>query len=100
MKLKCGLLGEKLSHSYSPRIHAELGNYEYLLCEKAPEEVEDFIRHGDYAGMNVTIPYKKTVLRLMDELSPTARATGSVNTVIRMGIAFRGKEVIVKYAEK
>ena len=83
MKLKCGLLGEKLSHSYSPRIHAELGDYEYLLCEKAPEEVGDFIRHGDYAGMNVTIPYKKTVLGLMDELSPTARATGSVNTVIR-----------------
>ena len=41
--MKCGLLGEKLGHSYSPQIHAELADYEYKLYEKAPDEVEDFI---------------------------------------------------------
>ena len=45
--MKCGLLGEKLGHSYSPQIHAALADYEYLLYEKTPEEVGDFVRNGD-----------------------------------------------------
>ena len=81
--MRCGLLGEKLGHSYSPQIHAELGDYEYLLYEKAPEEVENFVRRGDWHGLNVTIPYKKTVIPFCDELSETARAIGSVNTLLR-----------------
>ncbi len=81
--LHCGLLGEKLGHSYSPQIHAELGAYEYLLYEKAPEEVEGFVRNGEWDGLNVTIPYKKTVIPFCDELSETARLIGSVNTLRR-----------------
>jgi shikimate dehydrogenase len=81
--LHCGLLGEKLGHSYSPQIHAELGDYEYLLYEKAPDEVEDFVRNGKWDGLNVTIPYKKTVIPFCDELSETARLIGSVNTLLR-----------------
>ena len=81
--MRCGLLGEKLGHSYSPQIHAELGDYEYLLYEKAPDEVEDFVRRGEWHGLNVTIPYKKTVIPFCDELSETARAIGSVNTLLR-----------------
>ena len=81
--MRCGLLGEKLGHSYSPQIHAELGDYEYLLYEKAPDEVEDFIRRGDWHGLNVTIPYKKTVIPFCDELSEIARSIGSVNTLLR-----------------
>ena len=81
--MKCGLLGEKLGHSYSPQIHAELADYEYRLYEKAPDEVEDFVRHGDWHGLNVTIPYKKTVIPFCDELSETARAIGSVNTLLK-----------------
>ena len=81
--MRCGLLGEKLGHSYSPQIHAELGDYKYLLYEKAPDEVEDFVRRGDWHGLNVTIPYKKTVIPFCDELSETARAIGSVNTLLR-----------------
>ena len=38
----CGLLGEKLSHTYSPEIHAELGDYEYNVYEKTEEELDDF----------------------------------------------------------
>ena len=80
---KCGLLGEKLGHSYSPEIHAELAEYEYLLYEKRAEDVEDFVRNGDWDGLNVTIPYKKTVLPYCDRLSETARRIGSVNTLVR-----------------
>jgi len=81
--LKCGLLGEKLGHSYSPQIHAKLGDYEYRLYEKSPEEVEDFIKNGDFDGLNVTIPYKKTIAPLCADLSPQARLLGSVNTIVR-----------------
>ena len=81
--LRCGLLGEKLGHSYSPAIHALLGEYEYRLYEIAPDEVESFLRGGDFDGLNVTIPYKKTVLPLCADLSDEARAIGSVNTLVR-----------------
>ena len=81
--MQCGLLGEKLGHSYSPQIHAELADYDYRLYEKAPDEVEDFVRHGDWHGLNVTIPYKKTVIPFCDELSETAATIGSVNTLLR-----------------
>jgi shikimate dehydrogenase len=82
--MKYGLLGERLSHSYSPMIHAELGDYEYLLYEKKPDEVEDFLQHGDFDGLNVTIPYKQTVIPFCAELSDTARKIGSVNTITRL----------------
>ena len=81
--MKCGLLGEKLGHSYSPQIHAELAGYDYRLYEKAPDEVEDFVRNGGWHGLNVTIPYKKTVIPFCDELSETAATIGSVNTLKR-----------------
>jgi len=78
-----GLLGERLTHSFSPLIHAELGDYEYRLYEKRLEDVENFLRNGNFDGLNVTIPYKQTVVPFCDELSKTAQIIGSVNTVIR-----------------
>ncbi len=83
MTLKCGLLGETLGHSYSPRIHDYLGDYDYRLYEISREKVEDFILHGDWDGLNVTIPYKKVAASLCDELSDIARSLGSVNTLVR-----------------
>lgn len=82
--VSCGLLGAKLIHSYSPEIHAFLGDYPYELYEKSAEEVEDFVLHGPFTGINVTIPHKKTVVPFMTELSETARRTGSVNTIVRL----------------
>ena len=79
-----GLLGEKLSHSFSPFIHSYLGDYEYRLYEKAPDEVRDFLLQGNFDGLNVTIPYKKTVLPYCAELSEKARKIGSVNTLLCM----------------
>lgn len=81
--MKCGLLGRKLGHSYSPQIHALLGNYSYQLFEKEPEEIGDFLKNGDFTGLNVTIPYKKEVIPFLDELSPEAARLGAVNTIVR-----------------
>ena len=81
--LKCGLLGEKLGHSYSPAIHALLGDYEYRLYEKNADQIADFLQNGEWNGLNVTIPYKKTVIPFCNELSERARRIGSVNTIVR-----------------
>lgn len=81
--MKTGLLGRKLGHSYSPQIHAQLGNAAYTLFEKEPEELEAFLKHGDFHGLNVTIPYKKEVIPYLDELSPCAQRLGAVNTIVR-----------------
>lgn len=80
---RCGLLGEKLGHSFSPRIHGVLANYEYRLYEKSPDELDAFLRAGEFDGLNVTIPYKQAVIPYCRELSPRARAIGSVNTLLR-----------------
>ena len=81
--MKCGLLGGKLGHSYSPQIHAALADYSYDLYEKTPEELEDFLKHCDFTGLNVTIHYKKAVIPYCAELSPRAKTLGAVNTIVR-----------------
>ena len=81
--MKCGLLGRKLGHSYSPQIHSCLGDYSYTLFEKEPEQLESFLKTGDFTAINVTIPYKKDVIPYLDELSPVAQKMGAVNTIVR-----------------
>lgn len=83
--MKCGLLGEHLGHSYSPALHGFYGDYSYELFEYPPEQVEDFLKQGDFHGLNVTIPYKKTAYALCDHLTEAAQGVGSVNTVVRQG---------------
>lgn len=83
MSLKCGLLGEKLGHSRSPEIHRSLGSYEYRLYEKPRDQVEEFLLHGDYDVVNVTIPYKKVAFGLCKEVSPVASELGNVNVVVK-----------------
>lgn len=78
-----GLLGRKLSHSISPRIHTMLCGYDYVLIEKEPEELDSFFESKDFCGLNVTIPYKKDVIKYCDELSDTAKKIGSVNTIVK-----------------
>lgn len=78
-----GLLGRSLGHSYSPMIHAVLGEYSYELFEVEPSGLAQFLGKGDFAGLNVTIPYKEAVMPYCAELSPEAEQIGSVNTLIR-----------------
>lgn len=80
---RCGLLGEKLGHSYSPAIHAELADYEYRLYEVAPEKLGEFLTGGSFDGLNVTIPYKKAVIPYCAALSPIAQKLQSVNVLVR-----------------
>ena len=88
--LKCGLLGEKLGHSFSPQIHKALADYEYGLYEVAPSALDSFLVATALDGMNVTIPYKKDVIRSCASLSPEAEAIGSVNTLVRMPYGWHG----------
>lgn len=81
---RCGLLGRKLGHSYSPAIHAALGDYDYDLHEVPNEEdLEKFLKETPFEGLNVTIPYKVAVMAHCATLSPRAKAIGSVNTLVR-----------------
>lgn len=81
---RCGLLGRKLGHSYSPAIHAALGDYDYDLHEVPNEEdLGRFLKETPFEGLNVTIPYKVAVMAHCATLSPRAKAIGSVNTLVR-----------------
>ena len=78
-----GLLGEHLGHSFSPQIHKIIGGYDYGLFERSPEQLDAFLRSDEFDAINVTIPYKKAVIPYCAELSPQAKAIGSVNTIVR-----------------
>ena len=80
--MKCGLIGRKLGHSYSPRIHKVLADYDYHLWELEPEQLEAFLHGRDFVGINVTIPYKQSVIPFLDEISDRAKAIGAVNTIV------------------
>ena len=82
-KKRCGLIGEKLGHSFSPAIHGKLADYEYRLYELSPGQLGPFLEKKEYDGLNVTIPYKKTVIPYCDELTEAAKSIGSVNTIVK-----------------
>ncbi|MBO5327275.1 MAG: AAA family ATPase [Clostridia bacterium] len=82
-KIRTGLIGAKLGHSFSPRIHKELADYNYDLIELEEAEVGEFLKSGKFDALNVTIPYKKTVIPFLAEISPEAQRIGAVNTIVR-----------------
>jgi shikimate dehydrogenase len=83
-----GLIGNPVGHSLSPPMHEaaydRLGmDARYVTFEPAPEEIADAIRGAEalgVAGLNVTIPFKRDVLDLVDP-DPLAERIGAVNTV-------------------
>lgn len=85
--MRYGLIGEHLSHSFSPEIHRELseGAYDYRLIELTPSELDPFLSEKSFDGVNVTIPYKGAVMPYLDEIAPEAIKIGAVNTVVRRG---------------
>ena len=114
--MRYGLIGEKLSHSFSAQIHKQLFDYEYELKELSPEQVADFMTARHFCAVNVTIPYKETVIPYLDGVDDVARQIGAVNTVVnrdgklygyntdffglrglimRSGIIIEGKKVLI-----
>ena len=111
-----GCIGKKLTHSFSKEIHARLADYEYDLMELAEEEIPPFFAAKNFAAINVTIPYKQTVIPYLDEVSDIAARIGAVNTIVnragklygyntdyygmkalidRVGLDLQGKKVLV-----
>lgn len=80
--MKYGLIGEKLGHSYSKPIHEALADYEYEIHEIAREDVPAFLAEREFKAINVTIPYKETVIPHLDCIDPAAERIGAVNTVV------------------
>ena len=88
------VIGDPIAHSKSPLIHnfwlAKLGlNYEYRRTRVTPGQLPAYLdaARGDpfWCGANVTIPLKRTVASLMDELVYPAPSIGAVNAVVRKG---------------
>lgn len=77
-----GLIGEKLGHSFSKEIHELLTDYTYELKEIAAQDLPLFLKERAFKAMNVTVPYKQTIMDYLDEISPEAQAIGAVNTVV------------------
>ncbi len=82
--MKYGLIGAHLPHSFSKQIHESLG-YAYELVELTPQALEGFLARREFAGINVTIPYKEAVMPFLDEIDPLAQAIGAVNTIVNCG---------------
>ena len=79
--MKYCLIGETLKHSYSKHIHDSQG-LTYELKELKAFELEGFLNQKEFCGFNVTIPYKKEIIKYLDEISLDAKEIGAVNTVL------------------
>ncbi len=80
--MQYGLIGEKLTHSYSREIHEAIAGYNYELKELAKDELAGFFAVRDFKAVNVTIPYKQDVIQYLDCISDSAKEIGAVNTVV------------------
>lgn len=81
--MRYGLIGEKLGHSFSKIIHEKLADYTYDLIPLSLEELDVFMREKEFSAINVTIPYKETVIPYLDKVDPKAAKMGAVNTVVQ-----------------
>ncbi len=111
-----GCIAEKLGHSFSKDIHNRLFDYSYELCEVPKDELDVFMHKKDFKAINVTIPYKESVIPYLDWISDTAKMIGAVNTIVnedgylkgyntdfsglsalinRNGIELKGKKVLI-----
>ena len=79
---KYGCIGKTLKHSFSKEIHAQLADYKYELIELAENEIAPFFTEKDFVAINVTIPYKQTVIPYLDSISEVAEKIGAVNTIV------------------
>lgn len=97
MKNIYGLIGGRLGHSFSPQIHGEIFKKlqiegEYRLFELKENELGQALqsyKSQGIKGVNVTVPYKISIMQYLDSISDEAARIGAVNT-----IAFRNGAVI------
>ena len=82
---KYGCIGKKLTHSFSKEIHTKLADYEYELIELSEDEIKTFFEEKNFEAINVTIPYKETVIPYLDLVSEIAKKIGAVNTIVNKG---------------
>ena len=114
--MEYAIIGEKLGHSFSKQIYESYFGMDYSVKELKNEEVDSFLRLKEFKGINVTIPYKQTVIPYLDEISDIAKKIGAVNVIVNdngrlkryntdfsglkanienMGINLSGKEVLI-----
>ena len=114
--MEYGLIGEKLTHSFSKEIHTKYFGLNYELKELSPNEVEPFLMKKDFKAINVTIPYKQKVMPYLDFISDEAQKIGAVNVIVNRdgklygyntdysglrlmlessGVDFKGKNVLI-----
>ncbi|MBQ3847814.1 MAG: hypothetical protein II748_03055 [Clostridia bacterium] len=88
--MRYGVVAEKLGHSFSPEIHAMIGDYDYELCELSRADFTRFMEKRDFLGINVTIPYKQDVIPYLDSIDDLASSIGAVNTIVNENGKLRG----------
>lgn len=82
-----GLIGYPLGHSFSEQYFTEKFAKEHVSANYKLFELSDVVKfrnllsNNDLSGLNVTIPYKGTIMDYLDELDETARLVGAVNTI-------------------
>jgi len=108
------VIGNPINHSLSPKLHnywLKENNIDAIYDKKRLDENElkniiSEIKEEKINGINVTVPFKKAVIPFLDELSPEAKETQSVNTIyFQNGITIghntdiAGFELAIKYAK-
>ena len=88
--MKLGLIGKPLGHSFSREIHRFLIQEDYSYWELEEDKLEEFLKKRDFDGINVTIPYKKSVIPYLDEIDPAAKRIGAVNTIVHQEEKLKG----------
>ena len=85
------VIGNPINHSLSPKLHnywIKLNNIDAVYEKKEIEErdIQSVIRgikNGEIEGINVTVPFKKSVIPFLDDLENLAKKTQSVNTIYK-----------------
>ncbi len=85
----CGIIGNPVEHSLSPAIHNAAFwklSLDYVYLAWKVEAIGDAIKGlralGNFRGASVTIPHKVSALQFLDDLEPTARHIGAINTIV------------------
>lgn len=84
-----GLLGNPVSHSWSPTVFNQLFKEHDLDAVYLPlrmiqtQTVNTLVHQLDFQGFSVTLPHKRTIVSLLDEINPYAEQIEAVNTVVR-----------------